>query len=261
MPLAERVRWAADNGFASVSFSDDQLVADPPLGVDAEVEGVLSERGMAVTVHPAPGPLHSETRRRNFKCGVARAAELQLSTGAVSSIGIDPAWRSVGGDVVYDPEGTLRALERIARAFDGLGVAVAIENWKINPEREEFARLARELGGAELGLILDLGHLHVMTDDPVRSARELPLPVREVHVSDNKGDSDDHLPLGRGNLPLADIARALGEGGFDGIYTFEIRARYNFAECSVRHPAARKVLLDSRRRMEKALSEASGNRR
>ncbi|MHC4506791.1 MAG: sugar phosphate isomerase/epimerase family protein [Planctomycetota bacterium] len=261
MPLAERVRWAADNGFGSVSFSDDQLVADPPLGVDAEVEGVLSERGIAVTVHPALGPIHSETRRTNFTRGVARAAELHSSTGAVRSIGIDPAWRSVGGDVVYDLEATLRALELIARAFDGLGVAIAIENWKINPEREEFARLARELDGAELGLILDLGHLHVMTDDPVRSARELPLPVREVHVSDNKGDSDDHLPLGRGNLPLADIARVLGEGGFDGIYTFEIRARYNFAECSIEHPAARKVLLDSRRRMEKALSEAKGNRR
>ena len=262
VPLAERVRWAADSGFAAVSFTDDQLVAEPPFGVDAALERLIAKRGLAVTVHPAPGPTHSETRRINFARGVARAAELHSSTGAVRSIGIDPAWRSVGGDVIYDPEATLSALERIARAVDGLGVAVAVENWKINPERGEFLRLARALresshGGAKLGLLLDLGHLHVMTDDPVRSAGDLPLPVREVHVSDNRGDSDDHLPLGRGTLPVADIARALGAGGFDGIYTFEIRARYDFAQCSIKHPAARRVILDSRRRLEKALAAAA----
>jgi len=100
-------------------------------------------------------------------------------------------------------------LEEIARATDGLGVRVAVENWKINPEREEFLRLAKALAGADLHLLLDLGHLHVMHDDTVEAAREVPLSVCEVHVSDNKGRTDEHMPLGRGTMPIDDIARVM----------------------------------------------------
>ncbi len=261
VPLADRVSWLADNGFTSVSFLDGQMAAAPPMGVDAGVEKLIAKTGLAVTVHPAPGPVHSEKQQAVFKKGGARAAELHSSTGAVRSVGIDPAWRSVKGDVVYDSEGTLLALERIARALDGTGVGVAVENWKINPEREEFERLAAALAqtaGTELGLLLDLGHLHVMTDDPVRAAGDLALPVREVHVSDNRGRSDDHQPLGRGTLPMADLARVLRRGGYDGVYTFEIRARYNFAQCTIRNSAARRAIHISRDRLAKALAAADG---
>jgi sugar phosphate isomerase/epimerase len=178
----------------------------------------------------------------------------------VRSVGIDPAWTSREGIVIYDPNGTQRALERLARAFEGTGVPLAVENWRINPEREEFLRLARALGGAQLGILLDLGHLHVMTDDPAREAAELPLAVREVHVSDNDGNDDDHLPLGRGTLPVERIARSLFSGGFDGVWTLEIRARYNFAQCSIGDPRARKALLRSRELLERALARAAAPR-
>ncbi len=227
------------------------------MGVGDEVARVIARLGLAVTIHPNPWPSGSPDRERLFTRAGARAADLQRSTGLVRSIGIDPAWVSRSGIVVYDPHGTARALGEIARAVDGLGVAVAVENWKINPEHEEFRRLARELEGAELGLILDLGHLHVMTDDVVGAAGEAPLPVREVHVSDNAGSSDDHLPLGRGTLPIGDIARVLTKGGFEGVWTLETRARYNFAQCTIRDARARKTLLDSRERLARAVSAAA----
>ncbi|MHC4250545.1 MAG: sugar phosphate isomerase/epimerase family protein [Planctomycetota bacterium] len=255
-PLAERVRWAADKGFDAVSFDDAQLTADGPGGVGREVERLLGRLGLAVTVHPSPGPRGSPEKEEAFGRAVERAAELQKSTGCVRSIGIDPAWVSEKGVVVYDAERTERALEGIARATDGLGVAVAVENWKINPEADEFHRLSRALDGSDLRLLLDLGHLHVMHEDTVAAAREVPLRVCEVHVSDNKGRSDDHMPLGRGSMPVAEIARVMRERGEDCIWTLEMRARFDFAECTISNPRARRAFYQSRDRLRRALDEA-----
>lgn len=255
-PLAERIRWAADKGFEAVSFDDGQLTADGPEGVGREVERLLCALKLAVTIHPSPGPAGSPEREAAFGRAVARAADLQRNTGCVRSIGIDPAWVSREGVVVYDAERTERALAGIARATDGLGVAVAVENWKINPEPDEFLRLAREIDGTDLRLLLDLGHLHVMHEDTVAAARAVPLAVSEVHVSDNRGKVDEHMPLGRGNMPIGEIARVMRERGEDCIWTLEMRARFDFAECTISNPRARRAFYQSRDRLRKALDEA-----
>jgi sugar phosphate isomerase/epimerase len=255
-PLEERFRWAADKGFDAVSIDDAQLLAEGPGGVSRDVERLLGKIGLDVTVHPSPGPRGSPEKEELFGQAVERAAELQKNTGCVRSIGIDPAWVSEKGIVVYDAERTERALEGIARATDGLGVAVAVENWKINPDPDEFLRLAGALEGADLRLLLDLGHLHVMHDDTVAAAREVPLAVCEIHVSDNKGRSDDHMPLGRGSMPIAGIANVMLERGEDCIWTLEMRARFDFAECTIANPRARRSFYQSRDRLKAALTEA-----
>lgn len=255
-PLAERMRWAADKGFDAVSLDSAQLTADGPEGVGREVEQLLGRLGIAVTVHPSPGPRGAVEQEETFERAVARAAELQKNTGCVRSIGIDPAWVSEKGVVVYDAERTERALGLIARAIDGLGVAVAVENWKINPERAEFLRLERGLGRADLKMLLDLGHLHVMHEDTVAAAKAVPLAVCEVHVSDNRGKVDEHMPLGRGSMPITEIAHVMHGRGEDCIWTLEMRARFDFAECTISNPRARRAFYQSRDRLRKALDEA-----
>jgi len=255
-PLAERLRWAADKGFEAISFEDRQLTAEGNDKISPEVERLIGKLGLAVTIHPSPGPRGSPEKEAAFSLGITRAADLQKSTGSVRSIGIDPAWVSKEGVVVYDAERTERALEGIARATDGLGVRVAVENWKINPEREEFLRLAGAIGGSDLHILLDLGHLHVMHEDTVEAAREVPLSVCEVHVSDNKGRSDEHMPLGRGTMPIDGIARVMRERGEDCIWTLEMRARFNYAQCTMSHPGARRSFYQTRDRLRKALDAA-----
>ena len=43
-----------------------------------------------------------------------------------------------------------------------------------------------------------------------------------MHLSDNKGKVDDHLPLGAGLIDWADAARALKASGYDGTVTLEV---------------------------------------
>ncbi len=105
-------------------------------------------------------------------------------------------------------------------------------------------------------MLLDLGHLNLMAEDPVRAVRDLPIPVCEVHVHDNKGKEDDHMPLGWGKLPLEGIVRSLRRAGFDGIWTLEIRPLYRVQDSTIRNPKACKSILRSAGRLKAAIDKA-----
>ncbi len=266
VPLAERIRWVADSPLTAIGLMDRMFVSEAQDAVTREVVGLIGRLDLDVTIHPAAVPFigaagaagaGNNEKEEAFKKAVERAADLQRETGRVRVVAVDPAATCRGGDMIYDPEGTKRSLEFIARAFEGLDVKVGVENWKINPDPEGFRTLRCELASeTDLGLLLDLGHLHVMTDDPVAAAQDLPIPVCEVHVHDNKGDSDDHMPLGWGNLPLEGLVEAIRAGGFDGIWTLEIRPTYRVQESTIRNPRARKAILRSAERLRDAVEKA-----
>jgi sugar phosphate isomerase/epimerase len=260
LPLAERLCWVAGQGFGAVSLLDRELTAQGPRGLDAEAERELGRLGLAVSVHMSYASWDDPQQEALFRRALGRAATLARETGRVACIGIDPVNFRERGSVVYDPDGTLAAIELVAGAVEGLGVAVAVETWRINPEPEEFLRLARGLGGTELGILLDLGHVNLMTDDPPAAVARLPLPVHEVHLSDNCGDSDDHLPLGRGTLPLEDCTRELVRRGFDGLWTLEFRPAYRQEDGTIENPRAVATILDSKRRVARAIQAATASR-
>ena len=43
-----------------------------------------------------------------------------------------------------------------------------------------------------------------------------------MHLSDNSGQEEEHLPLGMGTIDVASAARGLRRIGFDGLSTIEI---------------------------------------
>lgn len=255
LPLAERMGWLAENGFDVVSFLDSELVsiAEDPRKSAAFVARELNAVDLQATVHASSGPSGSEERRRVFSQALATVAELQRLTGRLLCFSIDPSWHG-GEKVVYDPDGTLRALQEAALALGKLGVALAVENWRINPDPAEFVRLASGVAPIKLGLLLDLGHLNMMSSDPVSAVSSVPLPICEVHVHDNGGDSDDHLPLGSGTLPLAGLVGAIRSRGEPLVWTLEIRAAKDQPLCPIDDPAARVVILKSLRSLSECLA-------
>lgn len=96
----------------------------------------------------------------------------------------------------------------------GLGVRVAFENvWELAPEA--LARLLDELPRGEAFVCLDTGHLAAFSRLPVgRWWDVLGERVIALHLHDNDGLSDDHLPPGSGifDFPaLVSILRGLDE--------------------------------------------------
>ena len=96
----------------------------------------------------------------------------------------------------------------------------------------------RVLAGSDARLCLDTGHLRVGGIDTVALASEALPRVGHVHLKDVRDDVAEHLragridlreatrqrlfvPLGEGDARVADVVRALEDGGYDGWYVLE----------------------------------------
>lgn len=70
-----------------------------------------------------------------------------------------------------------------------------------------------------IGVTFDVGHLnmskkHGFEDkDLVKEAEALKQYVKHVHLTDNFGYNDVHLPIGMGNVPVKELLTALGDNG------------------------------------------------
>jgi hypothetical protein len=118
----------------------------------------------------------------------------------------------------------------IENLYPGMGFSQAkdLKNL-IKKSRERFVEKAITKGMSEsqaksaaekiIGATFDIGHLNInkkfgFTDeDLAKEAKEISKFVKHVHLTDNFGYSDSHLPLGMGNVPVKEIMENLGEAG------------------------------------------------
>ena len=98
--------------------------------------------------------------------------------------------------------------EFLADAPDDL--LLAVEN-VMEPGPEMLVEIARGVDDPRLGLCLDVGHGNtVVSKTPPADWLAPMLPdLRHVHLHDNHGALDEHLPLGAGTIDFAPILAAL----------------------------------------------------
>jgi len=117
-------------------------------------------------------------------------------------------WSPIG---LLAREKVQQAVEESIRRIDGAarehGVGVALENMPPSPftmcsSAEELVRL---LEGTDLGICFDLGHAHL--SGTTEAFLDLAGRFVNVHLHDNAGEGDDHLPIGSGEI---DFGRVLG---------------------------------------------------
>lgn len=102
-------------------------------------------------------------------------------------------------------------------------------NKLITKSKEEFVKKAVEEGHSDsvariqadkiIGMTLDVGHLNIArkkgfeTKDLIKEVEEIAKHVKHVHLTDNFGYSDSHLPPGMGNVPTKEILETLERAG------------------------------------------------
>jgi len=101
----------------------------------------------------------------------------------------------------------LRSLESLALIQDEYGVPVAIENmggWEVCHFRDpSLIPVIREFG---LSFCLDVGHANINGALPQFLSAGVP---DHLHLHDNNGVVDDHLPLGEGNIDFGNVLSML----------------------------------------------------
>ena len=71
----------------------------------------------------------------------------------------------------------------------------------------------------EMHMTLDIGHANHVGYAPEDMIFD---SIKHVHVHDNLGDDDSHLPLGEGSIDLKYIINTLESKNYDGIYILEV---------------------------------------
>jgi sugar phosphate isomerase/epimerase len=158
----------------------------------------------------------------------AALRELLSALGACRRLGMDvitvhPAFMTPLGFVSKDKvkETTKAGLRKLDAYSQELGVKVALENMPRSPFSMATipADLLELIEGTGLGICLDVGHAH--TAGELKGFVKLKKGIVNLHVHDNKGESDEHLPIGDGTVDFPWLLKALS--GYKGRYVIESR--------------------------------------
>src|SRR6266851_4369186 len=116
------------------------------------------------------------------------------------------------------------ALGRLARHAEQLGVTLAVENCGpyhagIDRRAEDLAALIAHVGSPRLKACLDTGH-GAVNGNLADLVRLLGDAIAHLHVHDNHGQRDEHLPVGRGTIDFSVLLPILAR--FDGMAIAEV---------------------------------------
>jgi sugar phosphate isomerase/epimerase len=85
----------------------------------------------------------------------------------------------------------------------------------------DLVQLIAQFDGGEFGVCLDTGHAN-LSGDIYDLPRQIGGRLKVLHVHDNHGDRDDHLPPGRGRIDWAFLMQRLAEQKFEGPLILEL---------------------------------------
>jgi sugar phosphate isomerase/epimerase len=121
----------------------------------------------------------------------------------------------------------LESLEAIIAKGNQLGICICLENMfprhQLFFKPDNFSEIFEKY--PNLKLTFDTGHANIdgrngqrILDFLNRFGRQ----IGHIHISDNLGKRDDHLPIGAGTIDFPQVARAIKNCGYDDTITFEI---------------------------------------
>jgi sugar phosphate isomerase/epimerase len=115
-------------------------------------------------------------------------------------------------------------VSQFARIADRYGLTLIIETRAndVFSSTDAVMNLIRETGAKNMGVILDVAHVHAGKEYLSLVIPKLGKLIRLVHFSDNDGTQPYHYPLGRGKIDFKSVIHSLRRTGFDDTIVVDI---------------------------------------
>jgi sugar phosphate isomerase/epimerase len=211
-PLAEEIRIIASLGFDFL-----ELAMDPPGAYVDELRKdrtslvrALGDSGLGLVCHLptflSTADLSPRIRAASVEetlLGMEVAAELGARRAVLHPsffVGLGPKVREMSRQLAMACLGELVNRSATLRLDTCLENMFSPGGWLTTAD--EFAPVLSAF--PQLGITLDIGHAHIRggSDCACAFLRRYPDRIRHLHLSDNWGRRDDHLPLGTGTVRI-----------------------------------------------------------
>lgn len=226
--LISEIDWIGRNGFDYIDLTIEAPGAAPESTDWNLVRQAISDSGLAVICHAPPYlPIENPSPlvRKAAMDELRRCIDAAQIVGAPLCSTHFMGWpRHLSEKDGYEYYRQLYTI--LVKHGEDRGVAVAMENMPYNKHqlkhfREIFQRVPN------LKLLLDVGHVNVQTARSLTRDYLFALADRlaHVHLSDNDGERDLHLPPGAptsGGINLPQEVRDLRSFRYDGTITVEV---------------------------------------
>lgn len=181
-----------------------------------EARNIVETTRLTITVHlpysdlnlaSVNQPIWEETVRQMKNCLDLASDFARLAVvhpGHFSPLGMqlpDAAWSQA-----------ILGIQQVADHAAELDMRVAVENMVNMPailgrRPEEISGIIETVGRENVGFIFDVGHAN--TNGNVVDFLKLKDQVIHMHVHDNHGERDEHLPVGNGTVPWNKVAKVM----------------------------------------------------
>jgi sugar phosphate isomerase/epimerase len=172
--------------------------------------------------------IRNEALRQMYRC-------LELGNEIVELAVVHPGYLSPYGSQV--PERAWRthieSIRHVCDTAEKYGITIAVENMPEMPYifgkyPDEMLRTLEEVDRDNLGMTLDVGHANTagVVDEFLEKCKE---HILHMHIHDNHGISDEHLPLGRGTVQWKKVMESLK--GYNGRLVTEMATLQEGEEC------------------------------
>lgn len=225
--LIDEITFAGENKF---DFID--LTIEPP---KAQIENIDPDKilslckkyKLAIIGHtnfylPWASPI-----KRLKDASIQEFSEHLMKFGSlgVMLVNIHPHWYQPNSTKEEITERIIESLMRLAAIAKRYNIRLMLENQPNGFLNTPESLLPIFAQVRDLYFHLDVGHAQVagkgknLTKDFLKYYKD---KLAHVHFSDNKGSSDDHLPIGSGAIDWKDVIKLLDKIGYDKTITLEV---------------------------------------
>ena len=231
--VEKEIKRIAKGGFDYVELGIEPPEGDPALikSKKNRIKALLKKHKLFLIVHTAwwmdlSSPY--EHVRRSWVAEAKRSIDIAHALGA----GLVNFHSHAAGMLTKDPRHKKKTLNALVKSMRELvryarkkGMKVMLENAAESSEIRHFKDFKYVIDRVPgLYVHLDIGHAHALggMQGVKRFIKGFKGKIIHVHISDNNGEKDDHLPLGQGKLNLKSTIAALKSIGYNRTITFEI---------------------------------------
>jgi sugar phosphate isomerase/epimerase len=127
---------------------------------------------------------------------------------------------------------SISSLKELTSYAEKKRIILAVENFRnsrkdpypyfqLGTKIEDFEKIFGVIGSPYLKICFDVGHANITSRNPIEYIKTLGGKIHSVHVHDNFGEEDNHLPCGYGNIKWGEIIQELKKSGFNGKLVIE----------------------------------------